>query len=99
MSHPKALVKLASCIKEEHEIDCPFEAELDGQQPVWITAVLDRTAVYHSHGSSERFLARHERITVLKERIKHRKISAQVLAQAKGRKRGRAIQLGHSFPE
>jgi hypothetical protein len=40
-----------SCFKEDHEIACPFPAELDGQ-PVVVTAVLERTAVYHGLASS-----------------------------------------------
>lgn len=90
------LVPLASCFREDHEIACSFPAQLDGN-PVVVTAILDRTAVYHALASSERFLAVHGRFAVDASILKYIRLPEALIQKARAGKRGRNISLGHVF--
>jgi len=86
---------LAAHVRKGFEIDGNFEATLDGQSKVLVTAVLERTAVYEIPYAlwAGRQLARLDRLEVADPGLlKYKERSKHWVVHTKARERGRNAQ-------
>lgn len=75
VSLPQLLIELERG-RPPRAAEVPFAAVLDGEHPVIVTAVLERTAVYASSGTPprERCLASHSRLSVDPAQVRTREL-------------------------
>src|SRR5579872_3471057 len=91
-SSPTELVRLDSVsMDEDDEILPDFEAEVDGQR-VWVTAVLERTAVVEPAPGEPKVLVNRRRLMVNPSHLRVRHLASKEAAR-RGREAARALRM------
>jgi len=89
---PMGLVRLDSVsIDEDDEILPDFEAEVDGQR-VWVTAVLERTAVVEPAPGEPKVLVNRRRLMVNPSHLRMRHLASKEAAR-RGREAARQLRV------
>jgi hypothetical protein len=96
-SSPAELVRLDSVsMDEDDEILPDFEAEVDGRR-VWVTAVLERTAVIEPAPGEPKMLVNRRRLLVDPSRLRVRHLASKEAAR-RGREAARQLRLQEHNP-
>jgi hypothetical protein len=96
-SNTVELVRLdAVAMDEDDEILPDFEAEVDGQR-VWVTAVLERTAVVEPAPGEPKVLVNRRRLLVDPSRLRVRHLASKEAAR-RGREAARLLRLQEHNP-
>jgi hypothetical protein len=91
------LVRLdAVAMDEDDEILPDFEAEIDGRR-VWVTAVLERTAVVEPAPGEPKVLVNRRRLMVDPRRLRVRHLASKEAAR-RGREAARQLRLQEQNP-
>jgi hypothetical protein len=91
------LVRLDSvAMDEDDEILPDFEAEVDGQR-VWVTAVLERTAVVEPAPGEPKVLVNRRRLLVDPQHLRVRHLASKEAAR-RGREAARQLRLQEHSP-
>jgi hypothetical protein len=91
-SSPGELVRLDSVsMDEDDEILPDFEAEVDGRR-VWVTAVLERTAVVEPAPGEPKVLVNRRRLMVNPEHLRVRHLASKEAAR-RGREAARQLRM------
>jgi len=91
-ARPSDLVRLDSVsIDEDDEILPDFEAEVDGQR-VWVTAVLERTAVVEPAPGEPKVLVNRRRLMVNPAHLRMRHLASKEAAR-RGREAARQLRM------
>src|SRR6202162_1178825 len=91
-SSPSALVQLDSvAMDEDDEILPDFEAEVDGRR-VWVTAVLERTAVVEPAPGEPKVLVNRRRLMVNPGHLRVRHLASKEAAR-RGREAARQLRM------
>lgn len=94
---PAELVRLdAVAIEEDDEILPDFEAEVDGRR-VWVTAVLERTAVVEPAPGEPKVLVNRHRLLVDPRLLRVRHLASKEAAR-RGREAARQLRLQEHNP-
>lgn len=94
---PAELVRLdAVAMDEDDEILPDFEAEVDGRR-VWVTAVLERTAVVEPAPGEPKVLVNRHRLLVDPRRLRVRHLASKEAAR-RGREAARQLRLQEHNP-
>src|SRR6202048_1041323 len=94
---PAELVRLdAVAMDEDDEILPDFEAEVDGKR-VWVTAVLERTAVVEPAPGEPKVLVNRGRLMVDPKRLRVRHMASKEAAR-RGREAARQLRLQEHSP-
>jgi hypothetical protein len=94
---PVELVRLdAVAMDEDDEILPDFEAEVDGRR-VWVTAVLERTAVVEPAPGEPKVLVNRHRLLVDPQRLRVRHLASKEAAR-RGREAARQLRLQEHNP-
>ena len=94
---PAELVRLdAVAIEEDDEILPDFEAEVDGRR-VWVTAVLERTAVVEPAPGEPKVLVNRHRLLVDPRQLRVRHLASKEAAR-RGREAARQLRLQEHNP-
>jgi hypothetical protein len=92
---PAELVRLDSVsMDEDDEILPDFEAEVDGRR-VWVTAVLERTAVVEPAPGEPKVLVNRRRLMVNPSHLRVRHLASKEAAR-RGREAARALRMQES---
>lgn len=92
---PTELVRLdAFPMDEDDEILPDFEAEVDGRR-VWVTAVLERTAVVEPAPGEPKVLVNRRRLMVNPSHLRVRHLASKEAAR-RGREAARALRMQES---
>jgi len=92
---PTELVRLdAFPMDEDDEILPDFEAEVDGRR-VWVTAVLERTAVVEPAPGEPKVLVNRQRLMVNPSHLRVRHLASKEAAR-RGREAARALRMQES---
>ena len=96
-TNPAELVRLdAVAIEEDDEILPDFEAEVDGRR-VWVTAVLERTAVVEPAPGEPKVLVNRHRLLVDPRLLRVRHLASKEAAR-RGREAARQLRLQEHNP-
>ncbi len=94
---PTELVRLdAVAMDEDDEILPDFEAEVDGRR-VWVTAVLERTAVVEPAPGEPKVLVNRHRLLVDPQQLRVRHLASKEAAR-RGREAARQLRLQEHNP-
>ena len=94
---PVELVRLdAVAMDEDDEILPDFEAEVDGRR-VWVTAVLERTAVVEPAPGEPKVLVNRHRLLVDPQQLRVRHLASKEAAR-RGREAARQLRLQEHNP-
>ncbi len=94
---PHELVRLdAVAMDEDDEILPDFEAEVDGRR-VWVTAVLERTAVVEPAPGEPKVLVNRHRLLVDPQQLRVRHLASKEAAR-RGREAARQLRLQEHNP-
>ena len=94
---PAELVRLdAVAMDEDDEILPDFEAEVDGRR-VWVTAVLERTAVVEPAPGEQKVLVNRHRLLVDPQQLRVRHLASKEAAR-RGREAARQLRLQEHNP-
>ncbi len=94
---PTELVRLdAVAMDEDDEILPDFEAEVDGRR-VWVTAVLERTAVVEPAPGEPKVLVNRHRLLVDPQHLRVRHLASKEAAR-RGREAARQLRLQEHNP-
>jgi len=94
---PAELVRLdAVAMDEDDEILPDFEAEVDGRR-VWVTAVLERTAVVEPAPGEPKVLVNRHRLLVDPQQLRVRHLASKEAAR-RGREAARQLRLQEHNP-
>ena len=94
---PAELVRLdAVAMDEDDEILPDFEAEVDGRR-VWVTAVLERTAVVEPAPGEPKVLVNRHRLLVDPQHLRVRHLASKEAAR-RGREAARQLRLQEHNP-
>lgn len=97
MNKATELVRLDSVeMAEDDEILPDFEAEVDGRR-VWVTAVLERTAVIEPAPGEPKILVNRRRLLVDPRRLRVRHLASKEAAR-RGREAARQLRLQEQNP-
>jgi len=92
------LVRLdAVALDEDDEILPDFEAEVDDGRRVWVTAVLERTAVVEPAPGEPKVLVNRHRLLVDPRRLRVRHLASKEAAR-RGREAARQLRLQEHSP-
>jgi hypothetical protein len=92
LSSPSELVRLDSVsMDEDDEILPDFEAEVDGRR-VWVTAVLERTAVVEPAPGEPKVLVNRRRLMVNPDHLRVRHLASKEAAR-RGREAARQLRM------